>query len=323
MTYRIFVGCFVFCCVLFFRVNNAAASRSGFVLSFNRATVIPGRELVISCNTTWNNTYLFLYFTPIDVSLGEDQIGNTRFSLRPEEHDSRYIWSPIGSTGFNVKIEHAQQSDAGTYRCQDKRLKLDVRKYIALDAPETATIAISQDDRSSGNRKRIQSSDDELVTDAAVASEGGDSPVASEMSFFGSMSGLIMIIGGGVLAGIVFIVIAVCVALVRSRRSKADKEKGSMEESGYLKVNISQAALEFPSPYEPLTTYEEPINSKGVINHAMLAGPPTIYAECIPADEANVYAECVPPVETSTYAECVPVVEAKSQMSRNYMVVVG
>jgi len=314
----------VLVCVLLFVVISAAASRSDLVMSFNRATVREGSELVISCDTTWNNTFLYLHFTPIDVSLGEKQIGNTRFSLRPEYRSStsRYKWSAIGSTGFIVRIEHALPSDAGTYRCEDKLLRWDVRGFLGLDAPETTTVATMQDDDSSGNGKNT-----------VVAVVGGDPPVVSEKSFFDSMSSFITVIAGGIL---VLFVVAVTVALVLRRRSKADNEKGSLEESGYLKVNISKAVSESPSPYEPLTTYEEPINSKGMLNHAMLADPPPIYAECIPAinskgvlnhamlaDPPPIYAECIPAIDTNIYAECVPVVEAKSQMSGNYMEVIG
>jgi hypothetical protein len=341
MTCRYFVGCFVLVCVLLFVVISAAASRSDLVMSFNRATVREGSELVISCDTTWNNTFLYLHFTPIDVSLGEKQIGNTRFSLRPEYRSStsRYKWSAIGSTGFIVRIEHALPSDAGTYRCEDKLLRWDVRGFLGLgesewedplqvlvsnmtsNAPETTTVATMQDDDSSGNGKNT-----------VVAVVGGDPPVVSEKSFFDSMSSFITVIAGGIL---VLFIVAVTVALVLRRRSKADNEKGSLEESGYLKVNMTRAVAESPSPYEPLTTYEEPINSKGMLNHAMLADPPPIYAECIPAinskgvlnhamlaDPPPIYAECIPAIDTNIYAECVPVVEAKSQMSGNYMEVI-
>ena len=55
----------------------------------------------------------------------------------------------------------------------------------------------------------------------AFVSVSGDPSIVAEKSFFDSMSGFITIIAGGILALIVFIAIAVAVAMIRSRRSKA------------------------------------------------------------------------------------------------------
>jgi len=279
MTSRNLIRFSMLCNILLPKIKIYAADTEGISLSLAPSVLLPGSELVIVCDTTWSYADLYLYFIPLDPSLEEKQIGNSRFSLKPEYQGSRYVWSTIGSTGIRVRIAQTRQSDAGTYRCEDKRLRLEAIRVLNLDTPEPSTTIATTSDGSNLD---------------ALLSDG--SPVASEKSFFDLKSAPYLIIGGGVLAAFVFAVIAVAVTLARRRQRVADKEeKGSNEESSYLKID--KARDQPPPLYEPLTAYEEPNESKGIANCAMLPDPPPIYAECGVAVENNVYAECFPGIE--------------------------
>jgi len=286
MMHRNLIAYFMLCSVLLLLINAAGAGE--VLLTLTPSMLHPGSALVIDCDTTWNNTDLFLYFAPTDASQGEEQIGNSRFSLRLDP-GSRYVWSPIGSTGMRCRIEQALSTDAGTYRCQDKLLEKEAIKRIPLDTPETILPTITT------------KLNDECVT--ALKAEHNSSDA------------LMVIIACVVTAVCLLIAISIlAVTLVCKRKCRADKEeKGSKEEFLYQKNVKFKAYDGFPPAYESLTAYEEPNDSKGISNRGLLDKPP-IYADCYPSAETNAYAECVPRDEANIYAECVPV-ELQDQMS--------